>query len=77
MFSNQILSGRRVIEEISSIRECHSQQKTYITKLLEDEKSYLESVVSNIQEKVAMLPKDVHSEVCCLIFVQELFSENG
>ncbi|KMT01033.1 hypothetical protein BVRB_9g222950 isoform A [Beta vulgaris subsp. vulgaris] len=59
----RILSGRRVIEEISSIRECHSQQKTYITKLLEDEKSYLESVVSNIQEKVAMLPKDVHSEV--------------
>ncbi|XP_021866190.2 uncharacterized protein [Spinacia oleracea] len=57
----RILSGRLIVEGISSMRDYHSQQKTYIMKLLDDEKTYLKSVVSSIQEKVEEFPKDIRS----------------
>ncbi|KAL2945239.1 UvrABC system protein B [Bienertia sinuspersici] len=60
----RIVSDRLIVEAlegISSIRENHSQQKTYIMKLLDDEKSYLQSVVSSIQEKIGKLPKEIRS----------------
>uniref|UniRef100_A0A803MC16 Uncharacterized protein n=1 Tax=Chenopodium quinoa TaxID=63459 RepID=A0A803MC16_CHEQI len=52
---------RLIVEGISSIREYNSQQKTYIMKLLDDEKSYIKSVVSSIQEKIEEFPKHTHS----------------
>ncbi|XP_021776152.1 myosin-9-like [Chenopodium quinoa] len=57
----RILSDRLIVEGISSIREYNSQQKTYIMKLLDDEKSYIKSVVSSIQEKIEEFPKHTHS----------------
>ncbi|CAO2815883.1 unnamed protein product [Amaranthus hypochondriacus] len=60
LVQKKILSDR-LIEGISSIREYHSQQKTCIIELLDTEKFYLQSVVSNIQEKLEKLSKDIHS----------------
>lgn len=57
----RILSDRLILERISSIREFHSQQKTYILKLLDDEKNFLQSIVTSIRGKIEELPKDIHS----------------
>lgn len=57
----RIVSDRLIVERLSSIREYHSQQKFYIMKLLDYEKSYLQSVVSSIEEKIRKLPNEIHS----------------
>ncbi|XP_074275861.1 uncharacterized protein LOC141599670 isoform X2 [Silene latifolia] len=61
MEQEKILSDRHIVEGISSLREYHSQQKIHIMKLLDDERSFQQSVVSRIDRKIGKFHRDVQA----------------
>ncbi|KAK9690508.1 hypothetical protein RND81_09G133200 [Saponaria officinalis] len=59
MKQKKILSDRHIVDGISSLRELHNQQRAHIVELLSNERSFQESVVRSIEQKIEELHRDV------------------
>ncbi|KAK9677325.1 hypothetical protein RND81_11G136400 [Saponaria officinalis] len=64
MRQKKILSDRHmrhIVDGVSSLREYHGQQKIHITELLNDERSFLQSVVSGSDEMIRKLHENAQA----------------
>ncbi|KAL9238539.1 hypothetical protein vseg_012944 [Gypsophila vaccaria] len=55
----KILSDRHIADGISALHDYHNQQRIDIVELLSDERSFQESVVRSIEEKIEELHSDI------------------